>query len=421
MDIANLNFGVIMGAAGSGKTYFVRQQIAEDPSFGLLTATTGPAARVLGPEVPTVHSALGFFDLESLCRASNDGSLVHNMMEVRREGYERLIIDEASMLPGQALTLLTDAAVQAGLGIILVGDWCQLPPVTEGNKRPDWAFDSPWWRKLYAPNTVRLVTQFRQKSKTFLRALGALRQGDGKAALPLLRKAGVSMSPIPSGEVPPFEGMTLTATKGSRDAINLAHYEALNAKEKIYRTVRWGHQQSDWKEIPDTVSVKVGMRCMVLRNKYDDNHRLVYANGECGVVTELTGSGVFVKRDDGDIIFVEVTHQDNAHRRGIRSDGKVHSEVTRRATAGVTYLPLAMAWAMNVHKTQGLTIESPVRIKLWADHFFKAAAMMYVAASRVTKPSLLDIQGGDFCMNGIQPVLEERTSASSEALRLEAR
>ena len=74
------------------------------------------------------------------------------------------------MLDADTLTLLTEVCKKSGLGIILVGDWMQLPPVTPGNQKPNWAFRSPAW-PLFDKNIVRLTTQYRQKNKTFLKGL----------------------------------------------------------------------------------------------------------------------------------------------------------------------------------------------------------------------------------------------------------
>lgn len=410
MDISDLKYGVVTGVAGSGKTHHVRQMIADNPSWGLLCAMSGSAARVLGDGVPTLHSAVGFYDLPSLQRNHGDGTLLRNMKTLKKE-TDRIVIDEASMIDAEMLTLLTDAALQAKLGIILVGDWMQLPPpMTSWNQAPSWAFKSPQW-SLYAGHIIRLETQYRQKNKTFLKGLNALRRGDGKAALPLLKKAGVKMSPIPSGGGDVFDGLTLVATNSTKRAIDTKCYDLIESDEWTYDSVVWGNQSPEWKDIPSSVSVKQGTRVMILRNKYQ-NGALLYANGETGLVTECYDDGVFVKRDQSSEVFVEMAEIDDAHRRIHVGDCR-SVEITKKASGGIRYFPLTNAWALTVHKAQGLTIEEPLRVKLWADQNWNNPAMVYVACSRVKTPGRLDIGGGDTVL-GSCSILQEKCVSAKE-------
>jgi ATP-dependent exoDNAse (exonuclease V) alpha subunit len=404
-----MSYGVITGPAGSGKTHLVRETVKDNPSWGLVCATTGVAARVLGDDVPTLNAAVGFFDLASLKRASDDGTLLRNVKRLKKD-YDRIVIDEASMLDAETLTLLTDACFKAGLGVILVGDWMQLPPIANVNQKSNWAFQSSRW-SLFNENIIRLTTQYRQKNKTFLKGLNALRVGDGATALPLLKKAGVKMSSIPSGPEAPFNGLSIVATNGTKQAIDSKNYDLIDADEDIYPAIPWGNQSPEWKDVPGYVAVKDGMRCMVLSNRYR-NGVLYYANGETGVVTGHDSNGVWVRRDDGSEIFVEPVVVDDAHRRIHVGDCR-SVEVTKKASGGIKYLPLTKSWALTVHKSQGLTLLSPTRVKLWADQFWRSPAMVYVACSRVKTPGLLDIAGGDFVL-GENTVLEDKCVAATE-------
>jgi hypothetical protein len=154
---------------------------------------------------------------------------------------------------------------------------------------------------------------------------------------------------------------------------------------------------------------------MILRNKYQDG-ALLYANGETGVVTSLYDTGVWVMRDDGSEVFVEYAEIDDAHRRIQVGDCR-SVEVTRKAGGGIKYLPLVRAWALTVDKAQGSTFSSPVRVKLWADEFWKRPASVYVACSRVKTPGLLDIAGGDMNLAGVS-VLQDKTVAAKECYSL---
>ncbi len=408
--IKGMKYGFVTGPAGSGKTTLIKQLVKSDASWGLVTATTGVAARVLGEGTPTVNSALGFFDSDSLSRAVSKGSLAHNIQELKKK-FDRVIIDEASMLPAEMLDVIVKECEKAKMGVILVGDPLQLPPVTKNFTRPDWMFNAKCWSRLFAQTTVRLATQYRHTNKDFLKGLNLLRAGRGGESLPFLKKAGVKLSPVPSASSPPEPetDVTIVATNGTKNAIDSKHYHSLTGHERTFKTARWGEQHPDWqKEIPETVSLKVGCRVMILRNKYEDTV-LTQANGETGKVIGLSDTIVTMRRDsDNKIIEVGMQETDNGERIiKITATGR-EVKMTKNPTGGVTYMPIVRAFAVTVHKSQGLTITTPTRVRLWSDEFFKNPAMVYVACSRVKNPKHLDIVGGDNVFSDVT-LLEERT------------
>jgi ATP-dependent DNA helicase PIF1 len=407
----DFRYGMVTGAAGSGKTYRIRKILETDSSWGLVAATTGPAARVLGPKVPTINSALGFFDQKSLERSYADGTLRRNIRTLRTK-YDRVIIDEASMLSSEMFDLILPACEAEDMGLILVGDFLQLPPVTENFKSPLWLFKSKHWAR-FTQSVVRLQTQYRHTNGDFIKGLNLLRAGRGGEALPYLQKAGVTFPPVPTvGSMDDFDGVVLTATKTARNNINRKRYDAIEAEEVTFNTERWGKQQKEWKEIQDTVSLKVGCRVMILRNLYekvDGRTTLTQANGETGIILSLDSQCVQVQRDDGSVINVSMQKTDNATRRTLLNhDDSRSTETLTTATGGVDYMPLCLAFAVNVHKAQGLTIATHTQIPLWQDEFWKTPAMVYVAASRVKNPEDLSIVGADMLWAEGKPLLEER-------------
>jgi ATP-dependent exoDNAse (exonuclease V) alpha subunit len=392
-----LRYACIFGPAGSGKSFLVRAAIKADPKFGILCATTGVAARILGADVRTIHSELGIFDLNSLKQSYDKGDLFDVMTNLRKS-YARIIVDEASMLSRRMFEILLPACEAVGLGLILCGDMLQLPPIPENktgwNQKTEWLFDSKLWPR-FAKHIVTLETQYRFANEDYIRGLNCLRAGKGLEAIPHLLKAGVTFLPKGTSNKD-FDGTCITATKSKRDIINNARFDALKTAPQIYKTVRKGPQLPDWGEIQNSIALKVGARVMILRNLYDgkdDDAKLVQANGELGTVTELLDKSVMIERDDHSVVEVEMFEAHNGGQHG-GHDGQSRTRVVdRRPNGFIEYMPLTLAYACNAHKVQGLSLFHPTRVVM--EDFFTSAAMVYVACSRVADPSHLTIVGGD--------------------------
>jgi ATP-dependent DNA helicase PIF1 len=399
----------VTGAAGSGKTFMLRQKIAQNPLWGRLTATTGAAARILGPDTPTMHSALHIFDLPHLQLARDNGYLTRNVRRLLKL-YERIVVDEASMLARPMFEIIYEVCKEEGLGLVLAGDFLQLPPVTKNNEKTAWLFESPLFKEF---DVLKLETQYRQTNRDFIDALNFLRRGDGESAKELLEHAGVNFWNLDQTNADDwnkylsfeFPGTILVATNVRKDTINRTRFRKLTAPEVIFKTIRNGEWTREdwnrWEDIPDQVALKVGARVMVLKNAYDDNDRLLYANGDTGVVQEISNLGVEILRDDGMTRLIKVTLDDNGIRHTVRdADGTRQVYLTKSPTAEVLYMPLAQAWATTVHKAQGLTFNHPVCVDLFGNEkpggsFFGHPAMVYVAISRVRNPKDLTIVGAN--------------------------
>lgn len=381
----------ICGVAGSGKTFQVRQAAEEDSSWGLVCSTTGISAVNLG--TVTLNSTLRFFDTDSLRDAYLTGALVRRLKEIREE-HRRLVIDEVSMMDGDQLGILVRAALEANsyksdhppLGLTLVGDFAQLPPV-----KARWAFESDEWHR-FDSRTTRLTKVWRQGLGPFLDALNLARAGDGGGSAEVLSQSGLEWHTALDIQ---FDGTTIVPKNDQVDRYNRMALDRLPGATFTLTNRRWGKQRGEWKQVPDAVTLKPGAYVMLLSNSYDDERNLVFANGDCGHVREHSPGCLYVELvRNGAIVEVSRVVRDVGRKdkpEGWGRDGlSGHGEYLTRphwmpdrkrfVEGQVELWPVRLAYASTVHKSQGLSLD---RLQCdIRDHFFGQPAMLYVAMSR---------------------------------------
>lgn len=376
-------FQFVTGPAGSGKTTLVRGWKQHDDGF-LLCATTGIAAVNLGDAV-TVHATLRYSTTDVLEEMFVNGFLQGRMRKLRAAGVTRYGIDEVSMLGARALTILThaveelnnDAAVGMGhepaVGITLIGDFLQLPPVKE-----DYAFESPEWHK-YERFTRKLEGTHRQHDADFIAALRAVRVGDAKSALDVLRPF---IYPTTDRSYP---GVTILGKNIQVDRYNKLQHMSLPGDVLRFKNITTGKPLPEWeKNIPMFIELKRGARVMILANKYSElpgseDRELVYANGDCGIFVDGNPGAKWAKvqlERTGQIVLVTYNIRQNLKPTGAKGKKKDAYEVLGE----LDYMPLRLAYCTSVHKSQGLTLDH-VQVDI-SDPFFAAPAMTYVALSR---------------------------------------
>lgn len=390
-------FTALLGGAGTGKTFLLKEWMAHEAVGKLaLCATTGIAAVNLG-EGTTINALLRYFDTQNLTDLYTAGALTSRLRKLRRSGLERILLDEVSMLDGNQLTLLVRAVDEVNgqgyaldepteaeadrdlppLGLTVIGDFLQLPPV----KAP-FAFESPEWERF----TQQTLTEIRrQDDPAFIEALGAARRGQGQHAVEVLAPCFAQTSD------PHFDGPTLLATNDAVDRYNRLKLDALKDRlEARFASTRWGTQRSEWKQIPEELVLKEGCLVMVLANSFDqDEQRYRYVNGDLGeflgkdhsgdaiVTLQRTGRTEIVKR-----IRREVTEPlEVGERKSLKEASKADLIKDKMKIVGaIEYLPLRVAYATSIHKSQGLSLDR-VQVHL-REGFMQSGGMVYVALSR---------------------------------------
>jgi ATP-dependent DNA helicase PIF1 len=376
----------ITGPAGSGKTYLLKQRIKDNPGHAVLASTTGISAVNLG--TTTVNSLLKFYDTDSLSDAYVNGWLTRRLIELS-DDFDHIAIDEISMMDKVQLDLLNLAAVQSTerghpIGIIATGDFCQLPPV-----KAEWAFKADAWPN-FAANIERLTKIWRQDNPEFLAALNYARGGEAEKAAEALRPLAKWSVAIDNN----FEGTTVMAKNDKVDSYNLLRYVQLQGTEKMYLSSRWGSPLGEWKLIPQGLKLKEKALVMILTN---DTEHMQYANGDTGHILSMDDKTVDIKlARNGRTVTVPFLTREHLRKDNPTTEqwkaGAKYDEIRRRYIVGaVTYMPLRLAYATTVHKSQGLTLDN-VQLDI-RDHFFGAYNMAYVALSRSRTPQGLRIIG----------------------------
>lgn len=371
---------LLTGPAGAGKTYVLNQFIRLSKAEGKhvsVTATTGLAATHLGGT--TIHAWAGIGVLDELPHG-----FAEHISKGRRDIITKtdvLIIDEISMLHDYRLDMV-DMACRlirekpdvpfGGIQIIMSGDFFQLPPINRNDSRDGrFVVFSNAWQQLN-PTICYLEEQFRQDDEHLLNILNAMRAGD-------IRRHHAEML-LERGEYePPESGVTeLHTTNIDVDKINRAKLDALDGDEYTYTQSTTGsanYIENLQRSVlaPAELRLKQGAFVMAVKNATDRK----YANGSLGVVTgfDVLTSYPIVEFHNGRVINMM---PDTWELR----DGD-------KKRASITQIPIRLAWAITVHKSQGMTLDA-ARIDL-SKAFVEG--MGYVALSRVKNLNNLYLAG----------------------------
>lgn len=340
----------LTGEPGAGKSHTIRQYVAYLRSCGVepaITASTGIAATHIGGM--TIHSWSGIGIKKSLSREELIEMVGRDRLSKRINAAQVLIIDEISMLSGATLGLVDhvcravrrDNRAFGGLQIVFVGDFFQLPPVSRSDEAPpEFAFMSEAWSA--ANSTVcYLSEQHRQEDSAFLSVLSALRTAsiDEDHIAQLRARQGIA--------VDRDEITTLFPHNADVDRINAARLATLPGKEYVFAMSHNGapplvEQLQRGCLSPERLVLKLGARVMFTKNHFDEG----FVNGTTGEVTGFSGENNYpvVTLRSGRKIDVAPDSW------GIEADG--------RMLASIVQLPLRLAWAMTVHKSQGMSLDA---------------------------------------------------------------
>lgn len=372
LNILKLGHSVFLtGGAGSGKTYVLNEYIRWLKSHSVsvaITASTGIAATHIGGS--TIHSWSGIGIKDRLTVYDVDELEQKKNLYTRYKGTQVLVIDEISMLHASRLdmvdlvarTIRKDDRPFGGMQVVFCGDFFQLPPVTRNKdvEIKDFAFHAQVWKKMN-PVVCYLTTEYRHTGDSLSLVLRGMRLGTLKVdhKKELLTVTQKSVAHIPHTK--------LFTHNEDVDRINNGEYEKISEEEKVFEMSTKGKAHLVDSLIqnclaPEILKLKVGTRVMFVKNDPSKS----YNNGTLGVVVKFTSLGFPVVQT---ISGKEITVTEDAWR--IEEDGKIKAEIKQ--------IPLRYAWAITVHKSQGMTLDA-AQIDLSKTFTF---GMGYVALSRV--------------------------------------
>jgi ATP-dependent DNA helicase PIF1 len=399
---------LLTGPAGSGKTYVLNQFIRHVKRAGKhvsVTATTGLAATHLGGS--TVHSWSGIGIHDRLPKYFYKDMPKGRADTIRKTDV--LIIDEISMLHDFRLDMIdaitrTVREVDApfgGMQVILCGDFFQLPPISrDDEEESSFIITSSVWRDL-DPVICYLDEQHRQDDTAYLSILTALRQAD------LRRKHVEALLSRQFAEV--GEATELHTTNIDVDAINVQKLAELPGEEHFYYMTHTGKENyvenlSRSCLANPQLALKKGALVMCIKNSADKK----YVNGSLGIVAG------FEKGTDYPVVELK-----NGRTLTILPETWELRDGDKKR-ASLTQLPLRLAWAITVHKSQGMTLDA-ARIDLRRAF---VEGMGYVALSRVRSLDTLSLNGINRMALQISPMALEidktlRTKSVRDAKRLE--
>lgn len=391
----------LTGKAGTGKTTFLRNIIAKTHKRAVIVAPTGIAA--INAAGVTIHSLFqlpfGAFvpritpdqNLPSGVPYNTPKSLVKHlsMNAVKRRillDLELLVIDEVSMLRADLLDAI-DFVLRyvrknnqnfGGVQVLLIGDLYQLPPVVKSQEQQVMGmfyqsafFFDALCLKAHPPIYIELDKIYRQSDQTFVDLLNNLRNNMATEQDIALLKSHYKENYKPNLN---DNYITLTTHNSKADAMNRSSLQELKGKSYFYDAAIDKEFAESAYPIEKKLELKVGAQVMFIKNDPKGEQR--FFNGKLAVVTDL-------KSD-----YIEVLPEGNKYPialeqyvwKNIRySTNKHTNEIEEEEIGTFTHYPLKLAWAITVHKSQGLTFDKAI-VDI-GDAF--APGQIYVALSRL--------------------------------------
>lgn len=391
----------LTGKAGTGKTTFLRNIVQYTHKKTLVVAPTGVAAINAGGV--TIHFLFqlpfGLFlptntskeVINEQTKVNNKSSIIKNLLMQERKRkllreFELLIIDEVSMLRADVLDAM-DTVLRfvrrknipfGGVQVLFIGDLLQLPPVVKEN---EWDLLKNYYKSIYffdaqvlqeqKPIYIELDKIYRQSDERFIRLLNNLRENSiTENDIDLLNKYYYpNFERVSSDNI-----ITLTTHNYKAEAMNRSEIQKLETASFYYNANVDGDFNEYSFPLEKTLELKVGAQIMFVKNDSNDAKR--FYNGKIGIIHSLSNQTIRVKFADSK----EIIDVDKYVWKNIRYTlNNSTNEIEEQTLGTFEHYPIKLAWAITVHKSQGLTFEKAI-LDI-GDAF--ATGQIYVALSRL--------------------------------------
>lgn len=400
----------LTGEPGSGKTHTINLYVSyllEHDITPAITASTGIAATHI--QGITIHSWSGIGIKRNLSPYDVDRIASTEYIARRIRKTKVLIIDEISMLDANMLDMV-DTVCRAvkqntdpfgGIQVIFVGDFFQLPPVTMRGEQTSFAFRSSVWKDMRLL-TCYLSEQHRQEDEKLLSILSAIRTGDfGEVHFEYLTECMCESSQLVDRSI-----TRLFSHNMNVDEVNDVELTGLPGVERKFQMKAVGSKPLVDTLIkgclsPEVLMLRIGAIVMCTKNNREKN----FANGTLGTVVGFEHSTGYpvIKVRDGRSITIEPMDW------VVEEGGKIK--------ASITQIPLRLAWAITIHKSQGMSLDAAV---MDLGQIFEYG-QGYVALSRVRSLSGLYLLGTNPRAFMVHPeILEEDIKFRSQSHQAEA-
>jgi len=342
----------LTGSAGAGKTYVLNQYISYLKANEIpvaITASTGIAATHMNGM--TIHFWAGIGVKDTLSPADLQSLKDKKYLTDKIEQVQVLIIDEISMLHKQQLEMVNmvlkffkkNQLPFGGVQIVFCGDFFQLPPVgrpMEENK-DKFAFMSSAWLEA-SPVVCYISEQYRQSDNSLNRILNEIRNGT-----PDQTTMDVLTSAL-KNNVPKNDFITKLYTHNvDVDRINTEKLLHLHTKSKVFQAEIKGNEKLRDLLVKSVLTdaileLRIGTKVMFIKNNYDKG----YMNGTLGEVVDFSEDGYPMVRISGGYII-----------EAIPEDWSIQDDAGN-TLASFKQVPLRLAWAITIHKSQGMTLDA---------------------------------------------------------------
>ena len=387
----------LTGKAGTGKTTLLKRIKEQSTKKIVIVAPTGVAA--MNAKGTTINSFFqlppgsffpGDINLENLQSGIlSIQSTVANLSLSKEKiklfnELELLVIDEISMVRCDLMDLI-DSILRSvrknntpfgGVQLLLIGDLYQLPPVT---KREDWtflskAYASPYFFESFVIRRhpllqVELTTVFRQTEPEFINILNDIRNNQiSESSLAVLNKRYDPLFSA-SNDLNPI---IITSHNAEANAINKEKLDELHGEEHLFEGEVSGEFRDLGLQAEQSLKLKEGAQVMFIKNDSGENRK--FYNGKIGQVKSITGGNIYIAFPGEEDLLLEKSAWQSFE---YKTDPE--QVIVQQQVGEFLQYPIKLAWAVTIHKSQGLTFDSAI---IDAGKSF-VAGQVYVALSRV--------------------------------------